>query len=56
MKLRRAAVTPGNSWAEGDWLYFQVSRKAADASDTLNVDAHLVGFNIVITTNAADDS
>lgn len=50
-----AAITPGNTAAKQDWLYVQVSRKAADGSDSLAVDAHLIGVEVFYTTDAATD-
>lgn len=49
-------ITPAGSWAEGDDLYLQISRKVADGSDTLAVDARLRGFEIIITSNAGNDA
>lgn len=37
-----AAITPGGSWAAGDEIIVRIARKATDAADTLDVDAHLV--------------
>lgn len=51
-----SAVTIGNTPAEGDTVIFQVSRNPADGSDTMAVDGWLVGIEITITTNAANDA
>ncbi len=51
-----AAITIGNTPAEGDTVIFQVSRNPSDGSDTMAVDAWLVGLLITITTNAANDA
>ena len=51
-----AAITPSGTAAKQDWLYVQVSRKAADASDTLDVDAHLIGVELYYTTDAGTDA
>lgn len=51
-----SAVTIGGSPAEGDLVCFQVYRDAANGSDTLAVDARLIGIRLNFTTNAADDS
>ena len=51
-----AAITIGNSPAEGDMIVLQVSRNPSDGSDTLAVDAQLIGLLIRITTNAATDA
>ena len=41
----------------GDWVTFQVLRKADDGTnDTLAVDARLLGVRLYITTDAADDA
>ena len=50
-----AAITPGNSPAQSDTLYFQISRIIADAGDTLAVDARLHGIKIFYTTNLGSD-
>lgn len=44
-------ITPGGSWSEGDSLLFRVSRMATDVSDTLNVDANLIGVTLYGTYN-----
>lgn len=44
-------ITPGGSWAAGDEIVVRVSRKAADGTDTLNVDAHLL--EVVLLANYA---
>lgn len=51
-----AAITIGNTPAEGDTVIFQISRNPSDGSDTLAVDAWLIGLEITITTNAANDA
>lgn len=51
-----SAVTIGGSPAEGDLVCFQVYRDASNGSDTLAVDARLIGIRLNFTTNAADDS
>jgi hypothetical protein len=51
-----SAVTIGGTPAEGDLVCFQVYRDANNGSDTLGVDARLIGIRLNITTNAADDS
>jgi hypothetical protein len=50
------AVTAAGSPAEGDVVYFQVSRRPADASDTMAIDARLHGIRLFFTTNAANDT
>jgi len=49
-------ITPAGTWAEGDDLYLEVARVAADGSDTMAVEAYLHGFEIIITTNAGNDA
>ncbi len=49
------AITPGNTWTEGDLLILRLARKVADAGDTLDIDARLHGFELIITTNAGND-
>jgi len=48
-----AAVTIGGTPAEGDLTYFQVAR---DVSDTLGVDAKLIGIKLFYTTNSSVDN
>ncbi len=50
-----AAVTLAFTPDVGDESLFQVFRNAASGSDTLAVDANLLGINIFYTTNAKDD-
>lgn len=50
-----AALTIGGTPAEGDLVIFEFYRAPADASDTMAVDAHLMGVSILYTTNAAKD-
>jgi hypothetical protein len=51
-----SAITIGGTPQEGDTVIFEVYRDANHASDTLTVDAKLLGVVINFTTNAADDS
>jgi hypothetical protein len=51
-----AAVTIGNTPAARDLVKFQVYRKAADAGDTLTVDATLLGVELTFNFDAADDA
>lgn len=48
-----SAITIAGSPAEGDIVFFKVSR---DISDTLTGDAKLVGIKLHFTTNASDDT
>lgn len=48
-----ATITPGGTWAAGDEIIVRVSRKAADGSDTLDVDAHLVEVVLMATYAAS---
>jgi hypothetical protein len=50
-----AAITPGNSAAKQDWLAVRVARLATHGSDTLAVDAHLIGVELYYTTDAFTD-
>lgn len=50
------AITIGGSPAAGDVVFFQVYRDPADGSDTLAVDAYLVGITLYITTDASNDA
>lgn len=51
-----SAITLAGTPAEGDVAYIRVYRAATDGSDTLAVDAKLLGVKIFITTNASNDS
>lgn len=50
-----SAITIGGTPAEGDVVYFEVTREVGNASDTLAVDAKLIGLHLYITTNATND-
>jgi hypothetical protein len=43
-----SAITVGGTPATGDHVFFRVYRKAADASDTMTIDARLHGVRIFI--------
>lgn len=49
------AITPSNTAAKQDWLGIRISRKASDAADTLNVDAHLIGVEVYYSTDTGTD-
>jgi hypothetical protein len=51
-----AAITIAGTPASEDAVFFQVSRDAANGSDTLAVDARLIAVRIKYTVNAADDT
>jgi hypothetical protein len=51
-----SAITIGNTPAENDLLYLEVTRTVANGGDTLGVDAKLIGVRVFITTNAANDA
>lgn len=44
-----ATITPGGTWAAGDEIIVRLSRKATDAADTLDVDAHLIEVVLMAT-------
>jgi hypothetical protein len=50
------AITIGGSPAEGDMVVVQVYRDADNGSDTCAVDARLIGIELYIVTNAANDA
>jgi hypothetical protein len=50
------ALTPSKTAAEGDMLALAISRTPADASDTMAVDAYLIGIKLFFTTNAGNDA
>lgn len=51
-----SAITIGGTPAEGDAVYFELTREVANGSDTLGVDARLIGIRLFFTTNAANDT
>jgi hypothetical protein len=50
-----AAVTIGGTPAAEDIAFFKVARETANGSDTMAVDARLLGVTLFITTDAATD-
>ena|SRR5436190_2705647 len=50
------AVTIGGSPAEGDLVYFRVTRDPANGSDDMAADARLIGIQLFFTTNAGNDA
>lgn len=53
---KTAAITPGGTWAAGDEILVQVSRKATDGADTLDVDAHLIEVVLIATYAASAEA
>jgi len=51
-----SGLVPGGGWAEGDMLVLRLSRKAADAADTLDVDALLFEVQLDLDLNAGNDA
>ncbi len=51
-----SAITIGGTPAEGDVVYFEITREVGDAADTIAVDAKLIGIHLYITTNASTDA
>ena len=51
-----SAITIGGTPAEGDMIWIEVAREVANGSDTLAVDARLLGIEFFITTNAGTDA
>lgn len=51
-----SAITIGGTPQAGDMLFFRVYRKSASGSDTLAVDAHLLGIDVFMTTDASTDA
>lgn len=51
-----SAITVAGTPAAGDTIFFRVYRKAADASDTMTIDARLHGVDVFITTDADTDA
>lgn len=50
------AITIAGSPAEGDIVWLEVQREVANASDTLAVDARLLGIKLFITTDRGRDT
>ncbi len=50
------AVTVGGTPATGDLVHFRVTRVVGNGSDTLGVDARLIGIELTITTSAGNDA
>lgn len=51
-----SAITIGGTPAEGDMVYFEITREVANGSDTLSADAKLLGVHVYITANASTDA
>lgn len=51
-----SAITIGGTPAEGDVVYFEITREVANGSDTIAADARLIGIHLYITTNAITDA
>ena len=50
------AITVGGSPAADDLIHFRITRVVGNGSDTLGVDARLLGVEITLTTNQATDA
>lgn len=50
-----AAITPSNTLAKQDWIFVRVGRLVTDGSDTMAVDAHLIGVEYYYDTDAFTD-
>lgn len=50
------AITIAGTPAAGDVVFFRIKRNVSDGSDTLGVDARLLGVALLFTVNAADDT
>lgn len=51
-----SAITIGGTPAANDLVYFELTREVANGSDTLSVDAKLIGIQLYITTDASTDA
>jgi hypothetical protein len=51
-----SAITASNTPAKADLFAFRVRRDPTDSSDTLAVDAHLLGVTLTYTSDAASDT
>ncbi|TXH54691.1 MAG: hypothetical protein E6Q97_10290 [Desulfurellales bacterium] len=50
-----SAITIAGTPAAGDIVYFQVNRTVSDGSDTLGVDAKLIGIKLIYTIDTVID-
>jgi microcystin-dependent protein len=51
-----SAITIGGTPATNDNVYFEITREVANGSDTLGVDAKLLGIRLFYTTSASTDA
>lgn len=51
-----SAITVGGTPAEGDMVYFEITREVANGSDTIAADAKLLGIRLKFTNNASTDA
>lgn len=51
-----SAITIGGTPAANDLIYFEITREVANGSDTLGVDAKLLGIQIYYTTDTNTDT
>jgi hypothetical protein len=51
-----AAITVGGTPSAGDVVYFRVSRVTGNGSDTMAIDARLIGITLFITTDEIVDT
>jgi len=51
-----SAITVGGTPAASDTVFFRLSRVASDGSDTLAVDAYLIGVRVFFTTDASNEA
>lgn len=51
-----SAMTIGGTPADWDAVYFELTREVANGSDTLAVDAKLLGIRLFFTTNLTNDA
>lgn len=50
-----AAITPSGTLSKQDWVFVRVGRLATNGSDTMAVDAHLIGVEYYYDTDAFTD-
>jgi len=51
-----SAITIAGSPAVGDVVFFRLARNPSDGSDTMAIDARLMGIRLFITTDADTDA
>lgn len=56
IRAERTALTINGTPAQNDLVFFRATRVANNGSDTLTVDARLIGYILYVTTTAGNDA